>query len=86
MTFGEAYDIFKKEHISKKKPRTQYDYKRVLKAYFLPPFKTRKLATLTYEDVIAQTVDCAPREKDHALATARVFFRWWCATYWEWLC
>src|SRR5580700_6409778 len=33
--FGEAYELFKAEHVAKKKARTQYDYQRAIDLYFL---------------------------------------------------
>jgi integrase len=76
MTFEAAYNRFKDEHISTKRASTQYCYKRVVEKYFLPKFKSKKLGIITYEMVMAEVEDVPPRETAHALAVARLFFRW----------
>ena len=48
--FGEAYDLFKTEHIAKKKARTQYDYQRVFDLYFLKKLGSDRLQDVAYRD------------------------------------
>ncbi len=73
--FEDAYEGLK-AHIADLKPRTQRDYKRILDKYYLPPFKSKKLADITYE-MIERELKALPKyEKAHALAVGRTFFRW----------
>jgi integrase len=75
VTFLAAYALYK-DAITGLKPQTQIDYKRMINRHFLPALGTKKLADISYEDVIA-TTDGAPRsQKAHALAIARTFFKW----------
>jgi integrase len=78
LTFKAAYDKFADQHIPKKKPRTQYDYKRVLDKYFLPELENIRLSKITYDRIIKITDVLAdvPYEQAHVLAVARCFFRW----------
>ena len=77
-TFGEAYELFKAEHVAKKKPRTQYDYGRVIELYFLKKLRSERLKDVTYETITRITDKLAdtPSEQAHALAIARTFLRW----------
>ena len=70
VSFGEAYETFKKEHLATKKPRTVYDYTRILDKYYLPKFEKKKLSEITYEAITDITNGLAgtPREQAHALA------------------
>jgi hypothetical protein len=56
--------------IETKKPRTQRDYKRMLDKYYLPHFKSKRLAEITYENITDKTDDLPPSEKAHSLAVA----------------
>ena len=78
VSFGEAYETFKKEHCATKKPRTVYDYTRILDKYYLPKFEKKKLSEITYEGItgITEGLAATPREQAHALAVGRMFFRW----------
>lgn len=78
ITFEQAYEKFKAEHIPAKRASTQYCYKRVIEKYFLPRFGTKRLAKISYENITAITDPLAetPSEQAHALAIARTFFKW----------
>ncbi len=76
--FGEAYELFKTEHVAKKKARTQYDYQRAIELYFLKKLGSERLQDVTYETVTDITDKLAdrPSEQAHTLAVARTFLRW----------
>ncbi len=78
ITFEQAYEKFKTDHVAGKKARTQHDYKRVLDKYFLPALAKTRLAKITYEKLTSITDELAgtPSEQAHALAVARTFFKW----------
>lgn len=78
LTFGQAYERFKSDHIAGKRASTAKSYKRVLEKYLLPKFEKTLLAKITYEDiaVITDRLKDTPSEQAHTLATMRCFFRW----------
>jgi Arm DNA-binding domain len=78
ISFQEAYEKFKVEHIVKKRPGTQYDYKRTLERYFLPKLATTRLDKISYDRIteITDPLSKTPSEQAHALAVARTFFKW----------
>jgi integrase len=78
ITFEQAYERFKTEHLPTKRARTQYDYKRVLEKYFLPELAKTRLVKITYEKImgIADRLSETPSERAHALSVARTFFKW----------
>ncbi len=75
MTFNAAYELFK-ERIKSKKPRTQYDYKRVIEKHLQPKLGSKKLVDIEYEDITTITDKLAPMERRNTLAVGRTFFRW----------
>jgi integrase len=75
LTFNAAYELFK-EAIKSKKPRTQYDYKRVLEKHLRPQLGSKKLSDIEYEDITRITDGLARFEKRNTLAVGRTFFRW----------
>jgi integrase len=75
ISFAEAYEGYK-EAITQRKPRTQHDYKRHLDKHFVPTLGKSKLRDINYEQVMACVEDLPPGENNHALAVARIFFRW----------
>jgi integrase len=75
MTFAAAYEHYK-EALKAKKPRTQYDYKRIIEKHLLPKLGKKKLSDLEYEDFIAISDKLPPSEQSHCLAVARTFLRW----------
>ncbi len=75
LTFSEAFELFKVA-IETKKPRTQRDYKRHLGKYFVPVLGAKKLPEITYENVIDCVDGVSFGERNHALAVARIIFRW----------
>jgi integrase len=74
-TFSAAYAIYKTV-LDRKKPRTKYDYERILDKYFEPEFGKKPLSKITYEAVIAITDPLPWSEQAHALAVMRTFLRW----------
>lgn len=78
ITFEQAYERFKTEHVALKRARTQYDYKRTIEWYFLPKLASIRLSKITYETITGITAPLAdtPSEQAHALAIARTFFKW----------
>jgi len=75
-TFGDAYELYKTEHLSTRKHRTEAEYKRLLDKYFLPTLEKKKLTDLDYDKVVACVKTAAPSEAAHALVVCRAFFRW----------
>jgi hypothetical protein len=78
MSFEQAYETFKVEHLATKRERTQKDYKRIIELHFLPVLKAKRMDSLTDHSVSQITDELAdrPSEQAHALAVARLFFRW----------
>jgi integrase len=74
-TFAEAYEQFKAS-LTTKKPRTQKGYKRLIDKHFMPKLGMKKLPDITYEQVIEATAKLPAGEQAHALAVARILFRW----------
>jgi integrase len=76
--FSEAYDLFKKHHCARKKPRTAHDYEYILDRHFLPKLRHDQLHRITAERLagITDKVHDRPSEQAHAIAVARTFFRW----------
>lgn len=75
LRFEEAYELWKVT-LSSKKPRTQYDYKRVMEKHLLPTLSKKKLRTVAYENVTTISSKLPPCEGAHCLSVARIFFRW----------
>lgn len=74
--FEEAKAVFLEECKRKNKPRTIYDYTRVLNRHF--SFRKRQLSDITPSD-INRKLDCladTPAEQRYALVVAKVFFGW----------
>jgi integrase len=76
ITFSTAYDAYKIDVIDHKKPKTQIEYKRLLKKYLIPHIGRKRLAELAYEDVIDCVKSASKSEAAHALAVCRAFLRW----------
>jgi integrase len=78
ITFEQAYEKFKTDHIARKRPRTQHDYERVLDKHFSPTLGKTWLTKITYEKIteITDKLSDTPSEQAHALAVARTFFKW----------
>ena len=47
VTFGEAYETFKKTHIALKKPSTQRGYKHILERHYLPVLQNKRMSSIT---------------------------------------
>jgi integrase len=76
ITFSAAYDEYKPDVIDHKKPKTQVEYTRLLKKYFIPKIGRKRLAELTYEGIMECIKGASKSEADHALAVCRAFLRW----------
>lgn len=78
VTFGVAYEKFKLAHIAAKSPRTQYDYTRVIKKYYLPTLEQVRLSNVSNARIaaISDPLLDRPVEYAHVLAVARTFLRW----------
>jgi len=78
VTFEHAYEKFKQAHCSRKRERTQRDYKRVLEKHFLPHLRTTRLSKITSQRLASITDPLlpTPSEYAHALGVARTFFKW----------
>jgi integrase len=78
ITVQQAYDLFVKTFLAGKKPRTQYDYKRVLKRHYLPTLANKRLEAVTSHMVLAITDELVgtPSELIHATAVSKTFFKW----------
>jgi hypothetical protein len=78
VTFGEAYETFKTDHIARRKPRTQKDYRRMIETHFLPTLKSKRMDAIESHTISAITDGLAdtPSEQAHALSVCRIFFRW----------
>jgi integrase len=74
-TLAEAYGEYT-EALTSRKPRTQAEYKRLIKKYFIPPLGKKRLAELTYETIVDCVKGAAPSEAAHALVICRAFLRW----------
>jgi len=78
VTFEHAYEKFKEAHCSRKRARTQHDYKRVLEKHFLPHLRATRLSNITPQKLASLTDPLlpTPSEYAHALGVARTFFKW----------
>jgi integrase len=78
VTFQQAYDLFEKTHLLTKKPRTQYDYKRVLKRHYLPTLATKRLDAITPGMLLGITDGLVhtPSELIQATSVGKTFFKW----------
>jgi len=75
ITFAAAYGGYE-QSIQSLRPRTQSEYKRYLKRYFIPRVGRTRLSELQYEALMACVEHLPPSEQAHALAVCRAFLRW----------
>jgi integrase len=78
VTLQQAYDLFCKVYLPSKKPRTQYDYKRVLTRHYLPALATKRLDAITSHmttAILDGLVD-TPSELIHTTSVGKTFFKW----------
>jgi integrase len=78
VTFQEAYDLFCKIYLPAKKPRTQYDYKRILSRHYLPTLASKRLDAITsyMTTAIADGLVHTPAELIQAISVGKTFFKW----------
>ncbi len=78
LTFGEAAIRFLEEHGPKLKPRTYYDYDRMLTKLILPAFKKKALDEITHTDVTRFHVKMknTPRQANHCLSVISKLMSW----------
>ena len=50
-TFNDLADRFEAEHLSKRRPATQLDYRSILRLYIRPDLGTTKVADIRHTDV-----------------------------------
>lgn len=76
--FGEAFEIFKMQHIAQKKPSTVRCYTRIINVHFLPKLREERLSDISTEMLcrITDKLVHSPGEQSHAQAVVRTFFRW----------
>ncbi len=74
--FDDARDRFIEACKAKNKPRTVYDYNRILNRHF--KFGTTTLGNITQHELMRriQKLSGTPSEQNHAFVTAKIFFRW----------
>lgn len=78
VSFEQAYEVFKKTHISQKRDSTQRGYRHILEKHYLPVLGNKRMTSITVHMLSAITdglVD-TPSEMHHAQAVGRTFFRW----------
>jgi integrase len=78
VTVQEAYDLFVRSFLTGKKPRTQYDYKRVLNRHYLPTLASKRVDAVSSHMVMAVLDELVgvPSELIHAAAVGKTFFKW----------
>jgi integrase len=78
VTLQQAYDLFCKVYLPSKKPRTQYDYKRVLTRHYLPTLAVKRLDAITSHMTTAITDGLVhtPAELIQATSVGKTFFKW----------
>jgi integrase len=78
VTFQQAYDLFCNIYLPAKKPRTQYDYKRVLKRHYLPTLAAKRVDAITSHMTTAITDGLVrtPAELIQATSVGKTFFKW----------
>ncbi len=76
VSFEEARDRFLEACKAKNKPRTVYDYTRILNRHF--KFGRTMLGQITQHELMRRVGKLAktPAEQNHAFVTAKVFFSW----------
>jgi integrase len=78
VTMQQAYDLFVKVYLPSKKPRTQYDYKRVLTRHYLTTLACKRLDAITSHMTTAITDGLihTPSELIQATSVGKTFFKW----------
>ena len=76
LSFEEAQDLFLKACEAKNKPRTIYDYRRVLNRHFR--FGKTRLDDIPQHEIMRRIfkLSATPAEQNYAFVTAKIFFRW----------
>lgn len=76
LAYDKSVEAFLSDCKQRIRPRTIYDYRRMLKRHF--PFGTRQLSDLTPQDIQKRIdrLQKAPGEQKHALVAAKIFFNW----------
>ena len=76
VSFEEAQKRFLEACRAKNKPRTVYDYERLLKRHF--KFGRTPLGNITQHELMRRIYKLSntPSEQNHAFVTAKIFFRW----------
>ncbi len=76
VSFEEVQDRFLDACRAKNKPRTVYDYERILKRHF--KFGRTPLGNITQHELMRRIYKLSgtPSEQNYAFVTAKIFFRW----------
>lgn len=75
-SFAEVLRVYLDTHCRTVRPRTAYDYERLLRRYFLPTFGSKSLSAITVHDITRIVDALSPGEGRHALVILKVFFAW----------
>lgn len=78
ITFAEAIAEYKAHHFAKLKPKTRYEYDRLIETVLLPKLARRKIEEITRADVAKLHQDHAstPRQANFALAVLSSILSW----------
>lgn len=76
VTYDEAKDRFLEACKTKNKPRTVYDYTRILNRHF--KFRKTMVGSVTQHELMRRInkLSDTPSEQNHAFVTAKIFFAW----------
>ena len=86
-TVNDLCDRFEEEHLPRKRPTTQYDYRGILRAIVRPALGKRKVASLAFEDIDRLHRDVAKNNGPYRANRTIAVFSKMCslAMQWRWL-
>lgn len=78
LSFEAGFDLFKRTHTAKQRPRTRQETERLISVHYLPMLRTRDLSEIATAELTAITdrLQDTPGTAVHAFAAARLLFRW----------
>lgn len=76
ISFSTAFSTYLETHCKTIRPRTAYDYERLLRRHFLGSFAKRPLSEISIRDITRIVDSISPGEGRHALVILKVFFSW----------
>jgi len=74
--FSAAFSTYLETHCKSIRPRTAYDYERLLRRHFLSSFAKQPLSEISVRDITRIVDNISPGEGRHALVILKVFFAW----------